>query len=135
MDKAHLFYFPQYLSVLGIFCQKLDYIIFLPNSGFILQRFSLTTCSRTGDDKAQQQVPGAPEDKIQVKVFLVDSGRTVLTGPENVRQLPEQLQQEFTSIKYLAFLFHLKVSRLFSRSRRNKKLLIQTLMDLRSFHF
>jgi hypothetical protein len=79
----------------------------------IFQQFSLTTWSSSGDDKAQQQVSGAPEDKIQVKVFLVDSGKTVLTGLENIRQLPEQLQQEFTTIKYLAFLFHLKVSRLF----------------------
>jgi hypothetical protein len=61
-------------------------------------------------------VPGAPEDKIQVKVFLVDSGRTVLTCLENIRQLPEQLRQEFTTIKYLAFLFHLKVSRHFGRN-------------------
>jgi hypothetical protein len=73
----------------------------------------LTTWSSSGDDKAQQQVSGAPEDKIQVKVFLVDSGRTVLTGLDNIRPLPEQLRQEFTLIKYLAFLFHLKVSRLF----------------------
>jgi hypothetical protein len=108
--------FPQYLSVPGIFCQKLDFTV--PFSGFILQQFSLTTWPRTGDDKAQQQVSGAPEDKIQVKVFLVDSGKTVVTGLENIRQLPEQLQQEFTTIKYLAFLFHLKVNKLLDRFER-----------------
>jgi hypothetical protein len=71
----------------------------------------LTTWPRSGDDKVQQQVSGV-EDKIQVKVFLVDSGKTVVTGLENIRQLPEQLRQEFTTIKYLAFLFHLKVNKL-----------------------
>jgi hypothetical protein len=100
----------------------------------ILQQFSLTTWFSTGDDKAQQQVSGAPEDKIQVKVFLVDSGRTVLTGLENIRQLPAQLQQEFTTIKYLAFLFHLKVNKLSDRFGRNKVLWTRTLTDLRSFH-
>jgi hypothetical protein len=121
VDKTHLIYFfpVPYLCVPGIFCQKLDFI-YLSLAGFILQQFSLTTFSSTGDDKAQQQVSGAPEDKIQVKVFLVDSGKTVLTGLENIRQLPEQLRQEFTTIKYLAFLFHLKVSRLFSRFGRNE---------------
>jgi hypothetical protein len=133
--KHILSIFPQYLYVLGIFFQKLD-LIFLGTSFWVLifQQFSLTTWFSTGgDDKTQQQVSGAPEDKIQVKVFLVDSGRTVLTGPENIRQLPEQLRQEFTTIKYLAFLFHLKVNKLFSKNGRNMKLLIQTLADPLSF--
>ncbi len=97
-----------------------------------MEQFSLTTWSSTGDDKAQQQVSGA-DDKIQVKVFLVDSGRTVITGLENIRQLPEQLRQEFTTIKYLAFLFNLKVNKLLDRFGQNKVLWTRTKTVLRSF--
>jgi Tudor domain len=49
------------------------------------------------------------EDKEEVEVFLVDSGRTVHVDVERVLPLPEELQQESNQIKHLAFLFHLKV--------------------------
>ena len=53
------------------------------------------------------------EKTTEVKVFLVDSGRTVLADVDNVCLLPDQLHQESQGIKQLAFLFQLRVKRSF----------------------
>jgi hypothetical protein len=52
-----------------------------------------------------------PDNSVgdKIKVFLVDSGRTILAEEKNVIALPQQLVEESQRIKQLSFLFQLKV--------------------------